>query len=152
MLLTRFEVARQLYNALLGEALKRLRLLKQSKAYQVARHMPIDAQDKETREQQQRQRAAAFAQARIAVGFTEDALSRYATTIHQSWIGDRVDAVIGQTLTKRAFQAANRVALGHAKKPALKGNGVSTAQPTIDASEPTRRAITISLMPTIIPN
>ena len=34
--------------------------------------------------------------------FTEGALSQYATQIHPSWIGDLVDAVIGQTLTPRS--------------------------------------------------
>ena len=48
-------------------------------------------------------------------------MSRYATTIHASWIGDHVDAVIGQSLTKRAFQAVNRMALGQAKKVRFKG-------------------------------
>ncbi|NMP24100.1 RNA-guided endonuclease TnpB family protein [Sulfobacillus harzensis] len=109
---TRFEAARQLYNALLGEALKRLRLLQQSRAYQTARRLART---------QPKQRAAAFARARQAVGFTEFALSQYATAIHQSWIGDHVDAVIGQTLTKRAFQAVNRMALAQAKKVRFKG-------------------------------
>jgi hypothetical protein len=36
-------------------------------------------------------------------------------------MGDHVDAVIGQTLTKRAFQAVNRMALGPAKKVRFKG-------------------------------
>ena len=39
-LLARLEAARQVYNACLGESLKRLALLRQSKAYQVARKMP----------------------------------------------------------------------------------------------------------------
>ena len=59
--------------------------------------------------------------ARKAVDFTEAALSQYATQIHHAWIGDHVDAVIGQTLTKRAFQAVNRMALGQAKKVRFKG-------------------------------
>jgi len=120
-LLVRFAAARQLYNALLGEGLRRLRLLQQSRAYQAARHMPVNAREEKKREQQRRQRAMAFAKARRAVGFTEYALSRYATTLHHSWIGDHVDAVIGQTLTKRAFQAVNRMALGLAKQVRFKG-------------------------------
>ncbi|MHB1612097.1 MAG: RNA-guided endonuclease TnpB family protein [Sulfobacillus sp.] len=120
-LLTRFEAARQLYNAVLDEALTRLRLLQQSRAYQTARQLPHHAQDPVQQKAQQQARAAAFATARHAVGFTESALSRYATTIHTSWIGDHVDAVIGQTLTHRAFDAANKIALGRAKKVRFKG-------------------------------
>ncbi len=117
LLLTRFEAARQLYNALLGEALRRLRLLQQSRAHQAARKLPRGEKDSP----QQKERAIAFAKARRAVGFTESALSRYATTIHASWIGDHVDAVIGQTLTRRAFGAVNRFALGKAHKVRFKG-------------------------------
>ncbi len=117
ILQTRFETSRQLYNAILGEARRRLNLLRQSRAYQTARTLPRGEKDSP----QQKQRAIAFAEARHAVGFTESALSRYATTIHASWIGDHVDAVIGQSLTKRAFQAVNRMALGQAKKVRFKG-------------------------------
>ena len=109
---TRFEAARQLYNAVLGEALRRLRLLKQSQAYQTARKIP---------RHHGKERAGAFAAARIAIGFTESALSQYATRIHPSWIGDHVDAVLGQTLVRRAFAAVNKMALGQAKKVRFKG-------------------------------
>lgn len=110
---TRFEVARQFYNALLGEALRRLGLLRQSTAYQAAR--------RDIPRTRPTERAHAFLMARQAVGFTEAALSQYATRIHHTWIGDHVDAVIGQTLTKRAFQAANRLAVGQAHKVRFKG-------------------------------
>ena len=48
-------------------------------------------------------------------------MSQYATTIHHAWIGDHVDAVLGQTLTHRAFEAVNTMALGQAKKVRFKG-------------------------------
>lgn len=50
------------------------------------------------------ERALLFAAARRAVGFTEVSLSQYATRIHHSWIGDHVDAVIGQTLAEHEPQ------------------------------------------------
>ncbi len=55
------------------------------------------------------------------MGFTEYAWSRYATTIHHAWIGDHVDAVLGQTLAHRAFDAVEKMALGRAKKVRFKG-------------------------------
>ncbi len=110
---TRFEVARQFYNALLGETLLRLGWLRQSTAYRAAR--------RDIPRTRPTERAHAFLMARRTVGFTEGALSQYATRIHHTWIGDHVDAVIGQTLTKRAFQAANRLAVGQAKKVRFKG-------------------------------
>jgi hypothetical protein len=36
----RLEVGRQLYNALLGEGVRRMRLMQESKVYQAARKMP----------------------------------------------------------------------------------------------------------------
>ncbi len=114
VLQTRFEAARQCYNALLGEALRRLRLMQQSQAYQAARKIPRGITHLA-------ERKAAFKQIRQSMGFTEYALSRYATTIHHSWIGDHVDAVIGQTLAHRAFDAVDKMALGRAKKVRFKG-------------------------------
>ena len=112
ILQTRFEAARQLYNALLGEALRRRDLLKQSKAYQSACKIP---------RRQKKPRQEAFADVRKAVGFTEAALSQFATKIHAAWIGDHVDAVMGQTLTRRAFDAVNKLTVGRAKKVRFKG-------------------------------
>ena len=50
----RLDCARQVYNAVLGESLKRLGLLRQSKAFQVAQTIPKRSKE------QQRERAAAF--------------------------------------------------------------------------------------------
>ncbi len=44
------------------------------------------------------ERTAAFKQVRQSMGFTESAVSRYATTIHHARPGNDVDAVLGQTL------------------------------------------------------
>ncbi len=92
-------------------AFGRMNLLKQSKAYQGARQIP---------RRPKTPRQEAFTDARQAVGFTEAALSQYATT-HASWIGLHIDAVIGQTLTRRAFDAVNKLVLGRAKKVRFKG-------------------------------
>jgi putative transposase len=53
-LLARFEAARQVYNACLGEARRRVRLIQQARVYQRARRLPKDDP----------QRTALFAQAR----------------------------------------------------------------------------------------
>ncbi len=114
VLQTRFEAARQCYNALLGEALRRMRLMKQSQAYQAACKIPHGVAHLV-------ERRAAFKQVRQSMEFTESALSRYATEIHHSWIGDHVDAVLGQTLAHRAFDAVDKMVLGRAKKVRFKG-------------------------------
>jgi hypothetical protein len=109
-----FEAARALYNALLGEALARLHRMWADPAWQAARALPRS---------QQRERAAAFAQLRLEYGFSEYALHDFATRANCTWIADHIDAVTAQTLATRAYQAANRVCLGKAKKARFKSKG-----------------------------
>ena len=56
VLLSRFEAGRQLYNACLGEAMRRLKLVKQSKLYQSAKRNRTN----------KKERAIAFAAANVA--------------------------------------------------------------------------------------
>ncbi len=67
----RFEAARQVYNACLGESLKRLDLIRQSKAWQAARKMPKgDSKSKNPkRREQARARAKAFREVRQTFRF-----------------------------------------------------------------------------------
>lgn len=109
----RMEAGRQMYNALLGEALKRLRLMRESKIYQVARSVPKD-------KAHAKERASAFAAARTQYGFTEYQLSQYATKLRQSWLEDHIGSQIAQKLVNRAFDAALRVAVGKSKKVRFK--------------------------------
>jgi len=111
-LLKRLEAARQVYNACLGESLKRLRLLKQSKAYQKARKMPRG-----------KARSQAFREAEARVGFREYDLHAYARQFGHCWIGDHLDAFTIQKLATRAFRAVREYALGKKGKPHFKGKG-----------------------------
>jgi hypothetical protein len=106
----RLEAGRQLYNALLDEGLRRMRLMRESKAYQAARKMPKG-----------KARSDWFQTLRIEYGFTEYDLSHYATAIRQSWIGEHIGAHVGQKLVKRAYEAVAKVAYGKAKKARFKG-------------------------------
>src|ERR1051326_1066999 len=74
-LLARLEAARQVYNACLGQARRRVRLGRESQAYQHARTLPRDDPN----------RKALFAQARIQHGCSEYALHAYAQQFGQSW-------------------------------------------------------------------
>jgi len=109
-----FEAARALYNALLGEALARLHRMWADPAWQAARAIP---------KTQKRERAAAFSQLRQEHGFSEYALHDFAKGANCTWIADHIDAVTAQTLATRAYQAANRVCLGKAKKVRFKSKG-----------------------------
>ena len=111
----RFEAARQMYNALLAEGMRRLKLMRQSKEFSQARAISS------TDTLRHNERAALFKKARDTYAFSEYALSRYATNVRHSWLGEHLDAHTVQTLTKRAFNAVARVAYGKAKKVRFKG-------------------------------
>ncbi len=111
----RFEAARQMYNALLGEGMRRLKLMRQSRSYTQTRE--ISGTDALRHDE----RVSLFKQARDTYGFSEFALSRYATQVRHSWLNEHLDAHTVQKLTKRAFNAVSRVAYGKAKKVRFKG-------------------------------
>ncbi len=106
VLLSRLEAARQMYNACLGEAIRRVDLIRQCKAYNKARSLkPKD-----------RQRAILFKQARTQWNFSDYAIQAYGTGIRRSWIGDHIDAHTGQKIATRAYLAAERVLFGRARR------------------------------------
>ena len=109
-----FEAGRCLYNALLGEAMKRLRAMRADPAWQEARAIPA-AHKQERRE--------AFSRLRHMYGFSEYALHAFAKEANRAWIAEHIDAVMAQTLATRAYQAANRVCLGQAKKVRFRSKG-----------------------------
>src|SRR6266487_517162 len=108
------EAARCLYNALLGEAMKRLRLMRADSRWQEARHLP------KTR---LHQRNALYSSLRKQYGFSEYALHDYAKTARCNWIADHIDSTMAQTLATRAYEAARGVCLGKAKKVRFKSRG-----------------------------
>jgi len=113
---SRFEAGRNLYNALLSEAVKRLKALRNSPEYQAARATPKTPEYKE-------EKRAAFKEARSQYGFTEYALHAFATTARTNWIAEHIDANTAQTLATRAFRATDQVVFGKAKKVRFKSLG-----------------------------
>jgi hypothetical protein len=109
-----FEAARCLYNALLGEARKRLRAMRADPAWQGARAIP-PAHKQERKE--------AFAQLRQAYDFSEYAMHKFVKTANCTWIADHIDSLMAQTLATRAYSAANRVCLGQAKHVRFRSKG-----------------------------
>src|SRR5690348_10142086 len=110
-LLARLEAARQVYNACLGQARRRVRLVRESRAYQHARTLPRDNPE----------RPAGFAQARAQHGCSEYALHAYAQQFGSSWLGKHLDSLTIQALASRAYRAANRLLLGTARRVRFKG-------------------------------
>ena len=115
------EAARCLYNALLSEAHKRLRCMRNDPAWAQARAIP------RTRKQE---RARAFSALRKKYHFSEYDLHEYAKAARVSWIADHIESTMAQTLATRAYQAVNRVAVGHARRVRFrsKGRGIDSVE------------------------
>jgi putative transposase len=123
-LLARLEAARQVYNACLGEALRRLGQLRQSKAYQHARKQPRG-----------KARTEAFRQATAAMGFREYDLHAFATQFNHCWLGEHLDIHVIQKLATRSFQAVQQHAFGKRGRPRFKGcNQMDTVEGKSNAS------------------
>lgn len=124
--LVRFELGRQLYNACLGEALRRLDLMRQSLDGARARAMPRTVGRKPNKK-----RIEAFAAARHAYGFTSAAVSSFGSDCKNEakWnVGRRrTDPRLGahetQRIAERAFAAVEMYALGVRGRPRFKGKG-----------------------------
>jgi putative transposase len=122
-LVARFEAARRVYNACLGEALRRLGLVRQSRWFTLARALPRT--EKEARQ-------AHFRAARDAHGFSDAALQRYAIRLRsvggtgpkaeKTWIGEHLGAHEVQALASRAYRAVNEHLLGRRGRPRFKGH------------------------------
>ena len=110
-LLSRFQAGRQLYNALLSEAMVRMNWVRGSDLFQAARKMPKG-----------KIRNDIFATARKAYRYSEYDVQAYATLVanKSQWIAQKVDSNMQQTLAKRAFQTSEKVMFGRAKKVRFK--------------------------------
>jgi hypothetical protein len=110
-MLARLEAARQLYNACLGEALRRVKLIRHSCAFTLARSLKRNNPE----------RKVLFKKAREQHDFSEYALHSYSTHIRHSWIGDHIDSNTAQKLATRAYKAVEKVLFGQSKKVRFKG-------------------------------
>ncbi|GET35327.1 transposase, IS605 family protein [Microseira wollei NIES-4236] len=108
-LLSRFQAARQLYNACLNEAMVRMNLVKSSEAFQQAKQI-----NRETK----KKRSDAFNAARRAYRYSDYDMQAYATIVsnRSKWIAQLLDSNTQQVLATRAFRASEKVMFGRAKK------------------------------------
>src|SRR5215468_5627074 len=110
-----FEAARHLYNALLGEAVKRLLRLRADVRWRAARLIPRS--DKQAR-------TAAFAALQKRVRLCGIRASHaFATQANTSWIADHLDAHTAQTLASRAYHAESSVCVGQARRDRFRSYG-----------------------------
>ncbi len=108
-----FEAARCLYNALLGEAMSRLKCRRADPRWQQARTIP---------RQQKQGRGAAFQALRTDYHFSEYDLHAYATQARTAWIANHIDSNTAQKLATRAYAAANRVCVGRGRRVRFKSS------------------------------
>lgn len=115
-LLSRFEAARQVYNACLGEALRRWDFLKESEPYQTTKAMPRTINGEPNFD-----RKKAFNEARKQFAFSEYDMHSYSTRFVNSWLGVHLDSSTIQKIATRAFRAVNEYSIGKRGKPRFKG-------------------------------
>jgi len=106
-----FDASRQLYNACLGEAQRRLSLMRQSRMWQEARKLPKNDPT----------RKKLFQEAKVRFEFNEYALHDYAAKVKSSFIGEHIGINIAQKLATRAFGAVEKILFGKAKRVRFKG-------------------------------
>lgn len=111
ILLARFEAGRRLYNAVLGEALRRQKLMRESRAWQKARSL----KDK-------KERAATFRKCGREYGFTSESLSSFGSECkNAAGFRDRLGAHETQKIAERAFSAVEQYGFGVRGRPRFKG-------------------------------
>lgn len=119
-LLIRLDNARMIYNACLGESLRRLKQLKESRAYKQARQLPKGPRGSEA----QQKRTEAFHTADEQVGFREYNLHAYAKQFGRTWLAaGRLDSLTVQKIATRAFRAVKEYQVGKKGRPRFKGRG-----------------------------
>jgi hypothetical protein len=106
-LLSRFQSGRQFYNAMLNEAMVRMKLVKNSDLYKEAKKLP-----------KSKKRNDGFKAARQLYRYSEYDLHTYATVVAKKskWIAEKIDSSTQQKLATRAFQATEKVLIGRADK------------------------------------
>ncbi len=111
VLQSRFEAARQAYNAALHECLRKRDLMLQSRAYQSARLLPRGAS-----------RTRTFRQIGQRFGLTEFEMDRWCTrTLSRSWLAGHLHAQMRRALARRALTATMNFHYGTQGRPRFKG-------------------------------
>ena len=113
----RFRAGCHVYNGVLAEGLKRLGLLRDSKAWQAARALPKG----ETGSPERQARAQAFRVAAIAAGFTAYQLRDFAVAYRKGcWANDHLGSHDTQALGFRAYRALEQYLYGLRGRPRFK--------------------------------
>ncbi|MDD2676728.1 MAG: hypothetical protein PHP75_04590, partial [Methylacidiphilaceae bacterium] len=118
----RLDAARQVYNAALGEALRRLALMRQSKDWQRALQMPKTVlDDRSGKRIPNKERSSLFRKTQERFGFSFVSLQKFAESCRDACsIGDHLGSHETQSTSRRAFQAVQQHAFGVRGRPRFK--------------------------------
>ena len=108
----RREAARQLYNAVLGESLRRLAKLRKDPDFALAKAMPKG-----------KARTAAFSALTKHHEFNEYAMHQHPSVAKACWIRGHLDVHAAQKIATRAFKTAERFSFGKSGRPRFKRLG-----------------------------
>ena len=113
---TRYDSGRRVYNACLGETLRRCAAMRSDLAFEAAKSLPKGPPKSTNAAARNR----AFNDVAAAHGFSSDALGTYGSGLRLTWVRHHVGAQEAQRLATRAFDAVNRWNLGKGGKPRFK--------------------------------
>lgn len=126
VLKSRREAARQLYDAVLGEALRRLTRMRHDPGFDLAKKLPRGTTGEAATPLQKAQahvRQEAFAALRKKHGFREFDLHKHKSLDATCWIRGHLDVHAAQKVATRAFKAAERWSFGQSGRPKFKRYG-----------------------------
>ena len=113
----RFEAARHLYNACLGECLRGIAHIRQSKEWVKGRSL-------EKKPENTKVRRDFFNKAKEKYAFSEYSLHSFAGNLRNScWIKDHIDSFSAQKVATNAFQSAKEYLMGKRGRPRFKAYG-----------------------------
>jgi len=112
VLRSRLEAGRQLYNAVLGEALRRFARMRRDPGFEIAKGLPKG-----------KARQEAFAALRAKHGFREYDLHQHPSLAKACWLRGHLDVHTAQKVATRAFKAAERFSFGQSGRPRFKRYG-----------------------------
>jgi hypothetical protein len=118
VLRSRLEAGRQLYNAVLGEALSRLGKMREDAAFAVAKAMPSKVDEKINPA-----KAVAFKELREKHAFRDYDLHKHPSLASDCWLRGHLDVQAAQKIATRAFKATERYSFGKSGRPRFKRYG-----------------------------
>jgi len=118
----RLDAGRNIYNAALGEALRRLDLMRESRAYQAASKLPRGNKTTPEGNALKRARDDAFNAIRARHQFGKASIVKFTTACRNNcWIKDHLGSQEAQATARRAFDVVNRHAFS-GRNPDTQGN------------------------------